>query len=357
MRWTSGLFVAMALAICWQHDRLAGLGRRDDESALSLADRRDEVDDALGQLLGSRLEAQALLRVERSELAELDALRCILDRKAVDRVDLDERVVLLAAGLLALAGLLDRTDDGVALAQVVLLDLTERDVDVTRAGQVARRADEGVVVEHVEDAGDRDEDVVLADLGLELVARLAAALVALTVAGTAGSAVVVRVGNLGLRDGRALRVLVVGAGLRTLVVLSALCGALATLRAVAVAVAAPAPAAAGALGRALGVGFALGVSLGSSLGGSRLGGLSLGGVFGGDLGRALDSLGGLTLGGLDGLDNSLIGRSLSRRRPRPRPRPLRPRRALPARPQQRAPRPAARPCSWHGAARACAAAP
>ena len=38
-------------------------------------------------------------------------------------------------------------------------------------GQVAGGADERVVVEHVEDAGDRDEDVVLADLGLELVAR------------------------------------------------------------------------------------------------------------------------------------------------------------------------------------------
>ena len=82
-----------------QHDRLAGLGRRDDEAALALADRRDEVDDALRQLLGLGLEAQALLRVERRELAELDAGRGILDGQAVDRVDLDERVVLLAAGL------------------------------------------------------------------------------------------------------------------------------------------------------------------------------------------------------------------------------------------------------------------
>ena len=80
-----------------QHDRLAGLGRRDDEAALALADRGDEVDDALRELLGLGLEAQALLRVERRQLAELDAGRGVLDRQAVDRVDLDERVVLLAA--------------------------------------------------------------------------------------------------------------------------------------------------------------------------------------------------------------------------------------------------------------------
>jgi hypothetical protein len=77
-----------------QHDRLAGLGRRDDEAALALADGGDEVDDALREL-GRRLQAQALLRVERRELAELDALGGVVDRQAVDGVDLDERVVLL----------------------------------------------------------------------------------------------------------------------------------------------------------------------------------------------------------------------------------------------------------------------
>ena len=161
-----------------QHDRLAGLGGRDDEAALALADRRDEVDHALRELLRRRLHAQALLRVQRRQVAEFDAVRRVVRREAVDRVDLDERVVLLAPVLLALARLLDRSDDRVALAQVVLLDLPERDVDVLLAGEVTGRADEGVVVEDVEDAGDRDEDVVLGDLGLELVALAAAALAA-----------------------------------------------------------------------------------------------------------------------------------------------------------------------------------
>ena len=130
------MFVGDRVGDLLQHERLAGLGRRDDEAALALADRGDEVDDAGRELLGLGLEAQALLRVERGQLAELDAVRGLLDGQAVDRVDLDDRVVLLAAALLlALARLADGADDGVALAQVVLLDLAERDVDVVVPGR------------------------------------------------------------------------------------------------------------------------------------------------------------------------------------------------------------------------------
>ena len=70
---------------------------------------------------------------------------------------------------------------GVALAQVVLLDLGERDVDVVRARQVTGRADERVVLEHVEDTGDRQQDIVLGDLDVVDVGSLltsAAAVVA-----------------------------------------------------------------------------------------------------------------------------------------------------------------------------------
>ena len=83
-----------------QDERLAGLRRRDDQAALALADRGDQVDDAGRQLARLGLEAQALVRVDRGELAELDAVRGLLDGLAVDRVDLDDRVVLLATALL-----------------------------------------------------------------------------------------------------------------------------------------------------------------------------------------------------------------------------------------------------------------
>ncbi len=122
-------------------------------------------------LVGLGLEAEALGRVQRGQLAELDAVGGLLDGQAVDRVDAHDRVVLLAAlAVVALARLADRADDGVTLAQVVLLDLAERDVDVVVAREVAAGAHEGVVVENVEDARDRDEHVILGDLGLEVVA-------------------------------------------------------------------------------------------------------------------------------------------------------------------------------------------
>src|SRR6185437_9911206 len=85
-----------------------------------------------------------------------------------------ERVELLAA--LAFARLTHHTGDGVTLAQPVAAHLGEGHVDVVRAGQVAGRAHERIVVEDVEDAGDRHEDVVLADHGLGFTAETLAAL-------------------------------------------------------------------------------------------------------------------------------------------------------------------------------------
>ena len=120
-------------------------------------------------------------------------LRGLVRLGAVDGVEADERVELLLA--LALAGLADGAGDGVALAQPALAHLGERDVDVVRAGQVARGPDERVVVEDVEDAGDRDQDVVLADLGQgvalarrEAVPAAAAVAVAVPVAPAAAAA-------------------------------------------------------------------------------------------------------------------------------------------------------------------------
>src|SRR4051812_30672000 len=154
-----------------QHHRLAGLRRADDQGPLPLADRHDQVDDPGGQLVGLGLQPQPLLRVQRGELGELRPVPGLLRLEAVDGVEPDQRVVLVLA--LTLARLPDGTGDGVAAAQAVAAHLRERDVDVVRTGQVARRADEGVVVQHVQDAGDGQEDVVLADGRLALVEALA----------------------------------------------------------------------------------------------------------------------------------------------------------------------------------------
>ena len=218
MRWHSGLFCVIALAIDCSTIVFPALDGATMRPALALADRGDEVDDPGREVARLGLQPQPLLRVQRRELAELDARLGLVRLQAVDGVEADQGVELLpAAGavlrLLALAGRLDRAGDGVALAQRVPLDQAERDVDVVRPGQVPGGADEGVVVEHVEDAGHRDEDVVVGDLELGLVllrrpGRAAAALpvaAALPAAATAAAGLVVVVGLLRRRRGRSAR--------------------------------------------------------------------------------------------------------------------------------------------------------
>ena len=111
-----------------------------------------------------------------------NSTRCLgrLGVGAVDAVDAHHRVELLLA--LALAGLAHLADDRVAAAQAELADHRQGDVDVVRAGQVAAGADERVVVEDVEDAGGRHQDVVLEDRGVGLVALAAAGAAAVAVA-------------------------------------------------------------------------------------------------------------------------------------------------------------------------------
>ena len=169
IRWHSGLLVVIALAIACRIVVLPAFGGRHDQAALALADRRDDVDDARGQVGRARSRAAAAPSGSSGvSFVELQALAGGLGVGAVDGVDAHHRVELLLA--LALAGLAHLADDRVAAAQAVLADHRQRHVDVVGAGQVAGGAHERVVVEHVEDAGDRHEDVVLEDRGVGLVA-------------------------------------------------------------------------------------------------------------------------------------------------------------------------------------------
>ncbi|MNM74426.1 hypothetical protein D3C81_861870 [compost metagenome] len=119
-----------------QHDGLAGLRRRHDQAALALADRRAEVDDAAGEILGGTVAGfhlHALVGEQRSEVLEQDLVLRVFRAIEVDRVDLQQREVALA--LFRRSNL---ADDGVAGAQVEAADLAGRDVDVVRAGQIGR---------------------------------------------------------------------------------------------------------------------------------------------------------------------------------------------------------------------------
>ena len=146
-----------------QQHRLAGARRRDDQAALALADRRQQVHDARGQVAGRRLEPQPLLRIERRQVLEEQLLARLIRRLEVDRLDLDQREVALA--------FLRRTDlarHRVAGLQVELPDLRRRDVDVVGARQivvVGRAQESEAIGEHFEHAFREDEP---AQLGLRL---------------------------------------------------------------------------------------------------------------------------------------------------------------------------------------------
>src|SRR5674536_265055 len=144
-----------------ENHRLASLRRADDQTALALADRGDQVDHPGGQHVRLGLQPQSVLRVERGQRGELRPLSTRLQVSAVDLVQAHQRVVLVVP--LAVAGLADRPGHRVTTTQSVLAHLGERDVHVVRPGQVARGPHEGVVVEDVEDSGDRHQYVVLAD--------------------------------------------------------------------------------------------------------------------------------------------------------------------------------------------------
>ena len=74
IRWTSGLFVVIALAMACMTIVLPAFGRRDDQRPLALADRHHQVDDPGGQDVRLGLQAQPLVRVQRGQLGELGAV-------------------------------------------------------------------------------------------------------------------------------------------------------------------------------------------------------------------------------------------------------------------------------------------
>ncbi len=162
-----------------QQHRLAGLGRRDDQAALALADRRHQVDDAGRQILGAAvaaLELEALLREQRRQVLEQHLVARVLGRIEVDLADLEQREIALAVLRRA-----DQAGNRVPGAQVEAADLARADVDVVRAGQVRAvgRAQEAeavlqdlehaVAVDVLAAAGmrleDREDDVLLARAG------------------------------------------------------------------------------------------------------------------------------------------------------------------------------------------------
>ena len=148
-----------------QQHGLAGARRRHDQGALALADRRDDVDDAGGEILLGRiaeLHLQPLVGIERGQVVEVDLVAGLLGLFEIDRVDLEKGEIALAVFRGA-----DVAVDGVAGAQAEAADLRGRDVDVVGAGQVVRfrRAQEAEAVgEHFDHAFADDVDFLRGEL-------------------------------------------------------------------------------------------------------------------------------------------------------------------------------------------------
>src|ERR1700741_4879015 len=79
-----------------QEHRLAGTRRSDDETALTFADRSQQVHDAGANVFANRLQLDPLLRIQRSEVVEEDLVARLFGRLEVDGFNLDQGEILLA---------------------------------------------------------------------------------------------------------------------------------------------------------------------------------------------------------------------------------------------------------------------
>jgi hypothetical protein len=147
-----------------QHDRLARLGRRDDQHALAETDGRDDVDHPRQDLLRGGLHHQAVVGVDDGQVLEGGALGGLRGRQPLHRVGLDQLQAPVASHRLA-----GELHPG---PQLVAVDHVARNVRVVllREEVELRRAQAAVAaVIDVEHALDGDRRLLLP---LLLVARL-----------------------------------------------------------------------------------------------------------------------------------------------------------------------------------------
>ena len=147
-----------------QQHRLAGARRRYDQAALALADGREQIHHAAGEVVAHGFELDPLVGIERRQVVEEDLVAGFLGRLEVDGVDLDEREVALA-----FLGRADLAGDGVAGAQIEAADLRGRDIHVVGAGQVVvlGRAQEAEAVGQAFEHAFGEDQAALLGLGLQ----------------------------------------------------------------------------------------------------------------------------------------------------------------------------------------------
>ena len=153
IRNTSGWLSVIALAMFCSSTVLPVARRGDDQRALALALRRDDVDHARRLVLDRRIERverQLLVGIERRQVVEIDAVADGLGIVEIDRTELGQREIALA-----FLGAADLAFDRVAGAQAEFADLVRRDIDVVGAGEIiglGRAQEAEAVVQHFDRA-------------------------------------------------------------------------------------------------------------------------------------------------------------------------------------------------------------
>src|SRR3954447_21688275 len=79
-----------------EEHRLTGTRRRHDQTALTLADRSEQVHHATGVVFTRGFKLQPVGRIQRRQVVEEDLVPRLLRRLKVDSVHLDEREVPFA---------------------------------------------------------------------------------------------------------------------------------------------------------------------------------------------------------------------------------------------------------------------
>src|SRR5580698_5431275 len=126
-----------------QQHGFAGARWRYDQTALSLAEGREQIHDAGADVLAGGFELEAFLRIKRRQVVEENLVARFIWRFEVDGFNLDQGEILFAfvrrANLAA---------DGVAGLEVKLTNLRRRNINVVGAGKVVviGRAQEAVAV-------------------------------------------------------------------------------------------------------------------------------------------------------------------------------------------------------------------
>ena len=153
-----GVVLGYAVRDVLEDGGLAGLGRGQDQPALPLADRRNQVDEPLGEVLLIGLEVEHVVREDRDQGVEVWPPLGGLRVDAVDRVDAEQApILLLVLGRSRLAGHL------VARAQSEASDLRGADIDVVRRRHdaVAAQEPEALVDDLQDPFGDAGLPVLL----------------------------------------------------------------------------------------------------------------------------------------------------------------------------------------------------